>query len=110
MQTVAMEKAMLNDQWISEAETPDPKVLPHIPGYHILVRPVSVKKQTKGGILLPDSTVNDISILTTVGKVLAIGDTAYEDDKKFPKAALGVLLEIMSVMENIQARSFFIRE
>jgi len=24
-------------------------------------------------------------ILTTVGKVLAIGDTAYDDDDKFPK-------------------------
>nr|ASN63265.1 co-chaperonin GroES [uncultured virus] len=85
MQAVAMDKAMLNDQWISADEAPDPTVLPRIPGYHILVRPVSVKKQTKGGILLPDSTVNDISILTTVGKVLAIGDTAYEDDRKFPK-------------------------
>nr|ASN63743.1 co-chaperonin GroES [uncultured virus] len=85
MQAVAMEKAMLNDQWISSEEVPDPQVLPRIPGYHILVRPVSVKKQTKGGILLPDSTVNDISYLTTVGKVLAIGETAYEDKDKFPK-------------------------
>jgi len=42
-------------------EASDPTVLPHIPGYHILVRPVSVKSQTKGGIILPDSTVNDIA-------------------------------------------------
>jgi len=83
MQAVAMDKAMLNDEWITNGEAPDPEVLPHIPGYHLLVRPVSIKKATKGGIILPDSTVNDISYLTTVGKVLAIGDLAYKDKDKF---------------------------
>lgn len=87
MQSVAMGNAMKNDEWITVGEAPDPKVLPRIPGYHLLVRPVSVKKETKGGIILPDSTVNDISYLTTVGKVLAIGETAYEDENKFPKGA-----------------------
>ena len=82
-----MGNAMKNDEWITTGEAPDPKVLPRIPGYHLLVRPVSVKKETKGGIILPDSTVNDISYLTTVGKVLAIGETAYEDENKFPKGA-----------------------
>ena len=85
MQAVAMGNAMKNDEWITAGEAPDPKVLPRIPGYHLLIRPVSVKKETKGGIILPDSTVNDISYLTTVGKVLAIGETAYEDEDKFPK-------------------------
>lgn len=84
MQVVSMGNAMKNDEWISDVEQPDPEVLPKVPGYHILVRPVSVKAQTKGGILLPDSTKNDIAYLTTVGKVLAIGDTAYEDKEKFP--------------------------
>ena len=84
MQVVSMGNAMKNDEWISDVEQPDPKVLPKVPGYHILVRPVSVKSQTKGGIILPDSTKNDIAYLTTVGKVLAIGDTAYEDKEKFP--------------------------
>jgi co-chaperonin GroES (HSP10) len=85
MQVVSMNNAMKNDEWISDVEQSDPKVLPKIPGYHILVRPVSVKSQTKGGIILPDSTKNDIAYLTTVGKVLAIGDTAYDDNDKFPK-------------------------
>lgn len=84
MQVVSMGNAMKNDEWISDVEQPDPEVLPKVPGYHILVRPVSVKGQTKGGILLPDSTKNDIAYLTTVGKVLVIGDTAYEDKEKFP--------------------------
>ncbi len=85
MQVVSMNNAMKNDEWISDVEQSDPKVLPKIPGYHILVRPVSVKAKTKGGIILPDSTKNDIAYLTTVGKVLAIGDTAYDDNDKFPK-------------------------
>ncbi|HUW46633.1 MAG TPA: hypothetical protein VMW50_12665, partial [Dehalococcoidia bacterium] len=55
--------------------------LPEIPGYHILVRPVSVKQATKGGIILPDSTKSDMAYLTTVGRVLKIGNLAYQDSK-----------------------------
>lgn len=84
MQSVAMANAMKNDEWITNGEAPDPKVLPKVPGFHLLVRPVSVKQETKGGILLPDSTKNDIAYLTTVGKVLKVGDIAYKDDDKFP--------------------------
>ena len=84
MQSVAMEKAMLNDEWISRDEAPDPDVLPEVPGFHLLIRPVSVKEQTKGGIILPDSTKNDIAYLTTVGRVLKVGDIAYQDTSKFP--------------------------
>ena len=51
MQAVSMGNAMKNDEWITAIEAADPKVLPHIPGYHLLVRPVSVKEQTKGGII-----------------------------------------------------------
>jgi len=76
MQQVAMSKSILNDAWNNNEEVPDPDVLPIIPGYHILVRPVSVKAETKGGIILPDSTREDISYLTTVGKVLRIGKDA----------------------------------
>lgn len=84
MQSVAMANSMKNDEWITNGEAPDPEVLPKVPGFHLLVRPVSVKQETKGGILLPDSTKNDIAYLTTVGKVLKVGDIAYKDDDKFP--------------------------
>tara|TARA_S200002703_G_scaffold135538_1_gene124448 strand:- start:770 stop:1186 length:417 start_codon:yes stop_codon:yes gene_type:complete len=84
MQSVAMANAMKNDEWITNGEAPDPEVLPKVPGFHLLIRPVSVKQETKGGILLPDSTKNDIAYLTTVGKVLKVGDIAYKDDDKFP--------------------------
>jgi len=86
VRSVAMEKAIKNDQWISnEEDLPDPKNLPCLPGYNLLIRPVSIKGVTKGGLLLPDSTQDDMAYLTTVGRVLVLGELAYLDKNKFPK-------------------------
>ena len=85
MQQVGLGGALKNDMWITEDDAPDPSPLPTLPGFHVLVRPVSVKGITKGGILLPDSTKEDMSYLTTIGKVLSLGDLAYGDRDKFPK-------------------------
>jgi len=87
MRAVAMEKSILNDAWNTNEETPDPEVLPVVPGYHLLVRPVSVKQETKGGIILPDSTKEDMQYLTTVGKVLVVGNDAYKDTNRYPNGA-----------------------
>ena len=87
MQQQPMGKALKNDQWIEDIEVADPKKFPKLTGFHVLVRPVSVKKHTKGGIILPDSTRDDIAYLTTVGRVVALGELAYEDSIKFPKGA-----------------------
>ena len=73
--------ALKNDEWITDEKVEDPKVLPEIPGYHLLVRPVSVKQTTKGGIILPDSTKSDMAYLTTVGRVVKVGNLAYKDNK-----------------------------
>ena len=75
--------AMPNDTWITENEVPDPEVLPELPGYHVLVRPVTIKAKTKGGIILPERARDDIAYLTTVGRVLKVGTLAYEDKDKF---------------------------
>ena len=88
MQGVALEKSIKNDLWITDDDKKDPRVLPELPGYHILIRPISIKSETKGGILLPDSTREDISYLTTVGRVLKLGELAYQDPDKFPDGAL----------------------
>ena len=85
MQQVHVGQAVKNDAWITKNEQEDPDILPELPGYHVLVRPVSIKQETKGGILLPDSTREDMAYLTTVGKVVAIGDLAYADEEKFNK-------------------------
>ena len=39
---------------ITNEEIKDPTPLPTIPNYRILVRPVSIRATTKGGIILPD--------------------------------------------------------
>ena len=85
MQQVGMAKSIKNDMWISDEDKLNPDMLPDLPGYHVLVRPVSIKEKTKGGILLPDSTRDDMAYLTTVGQVVAMGDLAYHDMEKFPK-------------------------
>ena len=84
MQQPSMGRATKNSEWITDDAVAGPDVLPHIPGFHILVRPISIKEKTKGGLLLPDSVRDDIAYLTTVGKVLVIGDDAYMDEDKFP--------------------------
>ena len=85
MRQVQMGNAMKNDEWIDiEDEVSDPADLPELPGFHVLVRPLTVKSKTKGGIFIPDSTKDDMSYLTTVGRVIALGDLAYKDLEKFP--------------------------
>ena len=59
--------------------------LPEPVGYRLLVLPFTPKEKTKGGILLPNSTKEDMAYLTTVGEVVALGDLAYNDKDKFPK-------------------------
>ena len=82
-----MGRAIMNDEWITDSEVSDPETLPDIPGYHVLVRPYAIRNETKGGILLPDKFADDMKYLTTVGKVVKIGDTAYRDEEKFPNGA-----------------------
>jgi len=88
MQQAQMGGALKNDLWITDAEEKaDPTILPELPGFNILIRPVSIKSETKGGIILPNSTKEDMAYLTTVGKVLSIGDLAYKDINKFPNGS-----------------------
>ena len=82
-----MTKSLPNDQWITDNKVDDPEVLPKIPGYHILVRPLAVRSETKGGILMPDRLVDDIQHLTTVGRVVKIGELAYKDKHKFSEGS-----------------------
>ena len=88
MQQVSMGAALKNDLWVTDLEeVPDASRLPELPGFHVLVRPVSVKSVTKGGIFIPDSTKDDMSYLTTVAQVLQLGDLAYLDKDKVPGGA-----------------------
>ena len=101
-------KAVKNDAWITDKEeVADPEVLPELPGYHVLIRPVSVKSKTKGGIIIPDSTKDDMSYLTTVGKVVALGDLAYLDKEKFPAGAWCKVGDYVSYGKLIGTKLFY---
>tara|TARA_Y100000996_G_C21989752_1_gene424087 strand:+ start:37 stop:456 length:420 start_codon:yes stop_codon:yes gene_type:complete len=82
-----MSNSTQNDEWITDNEMPDPETLPNVPGYHILVRPLSIRTKTKGGILMPDKFKDDIQYLTTVGRVAKVGSLAYKDKGKFPSGS-----------------------
>lgn len=79
-----MAGAISNADWAQDEKLADPSPLPHIPGYRLLIRPLKVQGRTKGSIILPDEFRDDINYLTTVGRVLAVGDLAYQDKTKFP--------------------------
>lgn len=86
MQLPAMQNSIDNADWITPAAVKlNTKDLPDVPGYHVMIRPISLREKTKGGIFLPDKVVDDISYLTTIGQVVKLGDLAYEDSEKFPK-------------------------
>ena len=108
MQEVNLGKSVKNDLWVTDPEeTPDPEVLPELPGYHVLVRPVSVKSITKGGIYIPDSTKDDMSYLTTVGKIVALGDLAYLDKEKFPAGAWCKIGDHVSYGKHMGTKLFY---
>ena len=71
-----------NEDWITDNELGDPVDLPHIPGYMILVRPHQVGTQTKGGLLMTKKSQDDVQFVTTVGKVMSLGDEAYNNKTK----------------------------
>lgn len=85
MFNVQMDKSIDNGEWITDEDVKlNKKDLPALPAYHVLLRPVSVRAKTKGGIYLPDKVKDDVAYLTTIGKVLKLGEIAYKDTTKFP--------------------------
>lgn len=82
-----MDRAIGSDDWITEEDVKDPAPLPDVPGHFVLVRPVTLRPKTKGGLILPDKFQEDAKYLTTVGKVLKVGATAYLDGDRFPTGA-----------------------
>ena len=108
MQQAHMGNSIKNDLWITdEEEAKDPDVLPELPGYHVLIRPVSVKSKTKGGIFIPDSTRDDMSYLTTVGRVVSVGDLAYMDKDKFPTGAWCQIGDHVSYGKHLGTKLFY---
>ena len=72
--------SILNSQWNTARDVPDPTPLPAPTHTKIIVRPMSPPKVSKGGILIPNQTQDDLAYLMPVGRVLALGPLAYMDD------------------------------
>jgi co-chaperonin GroES (HSP10) len=58
--------------------------MPTPTGWRILILPYRGSKQTKGGVLLADETIERNTLATVVGYVLKVGPEAYADAVKFP--------------------------
>jgi co-chaperonin GroES (HSP10) len=87
------EKSALDEAYVSvEDRVLDPtkipaSVLERLPkptGWRLLVLPYRGQGKTKGGVLLSDGYVEQQTLATVVGLVLAVGPDAYNDVNKFP--------------------------
>jgi chaperonin GroES len=67
----------------TEVEAPALEKLPKPTGWRILLLPFKGKKQTEGGILLPDQAIEREALATVCGYVLKVGPLAYKDPEKF---------------------------
>lgn len=57
--------------------------------YKVLVKPVEAKKETKGGILLPDETHERDEHATMEGEVVNISPLAFSYETDAPKPTIG---------------------
>lgn len=57
--------------------------MPQPTGWRILLLPYQGRRQTNGGILLPDEAREREAVGTVCGYVLKIGPLAYQDSEKF---------------------------
>ena len=57
-------KSSGNSSWWTDPQIPDPEPLPEVRGWRILVRPIPNAPKSKGGIIIPDQTI-EICLLYT---------------------------------------------
>jgi co-chaperonin GroES (HSP10) len=56
-------------------------ILPQPTGYRILIEPIEVKQETASGIALPDISQKAQEHLRYIGKVVSMGEEAYQHAK-----------------------------
>lgn len=70
-----------------EKEETEISKLPTPTGFRILLLPVRLEEKTKGGVFLPEDTIQMAQIAGNVCKVLKVGQDAYGDKSRFPNGA-----------------------
>ena len=58
--------------------------LPKPVGYRLLIALPTIEKTYESGILKADLTLHTEQVLSVVGVVLDMGESAYKDEKRFP--------------------------
>jgi co-chaperonin GroES (HSP10) len=62
-----------------EAENVPVESLPKPCGHRVLIAPVKLRDKTEGGIALPQASLDIADNFRNIGKVLIVGDGAYDD-------------------------------
>jgi co-chaperonin GroES (HSP10) len=63
--------------WITDPRVEDPANLPIPLGWCVLIRPYPIKYKSKSGLVMPDSEVDFMNYTTNIGRVVAIGRSAF---------------------------------
>lgn len=71
------------NEWVSDGCTEDPDNLPQPLGWHVLVRPYPIKEQTKGGIIIANESIDYMSNLINIGRVVSIGPCCWNRTEHF---------------------------
>ena len=58
--------------------------LPNPTGWRLLVMPIQVKEETKGGIIIAQETLDRARAAVQVGYVLKLGPLCYGDEERYP--------------------------
>ena len=100
------------NSWITPPDVADPENLPRPLGWHVLVRPYPVaQNREKSSIYMPDAELDFLNHITCIGRVVAIGDCAWnrtdhrnKDGEHFNWVEVG---DFVSYPKNVGARRKF---
>ncbi len=81
--------AKLSDDTATNEPTPEisARKIPAPSGYHILLAILKPPKETEGGILKADVTVEIEQTSSVIGHIVAMGDDCYQNKERFPHGA-----------------------
>ena len=76
---IATESAVHHEWELQPQDVPE--ALLRAVGWHLLVRMPAAKKQTDGGIIVPEKAAEKESIAVMVGEVVGMGEDCYRGEK-----------------------------
>lgn len=63
---------------LNDLDRPIPEGLPEPATYRMFVMPVGIKRRTKGGIILPDESIDAQKWLNAIGRVAKLGPACFK--------------------------------